>query len=244
MNKLDTQDLFEIGPYDTWAAFTYDWDQPLAADLPSQPSHEPGHVDRLRVRSSKPLLDEDCDLFDPEVMDKFLIDVVESNNCRSNYASSALSCGILETEGTPPPNTERQAKAISNTSSPMTEVVIDIPGERRRAQNRAAQRAHRERQKRYVAQLEKRFFALQANYNHLDEKYKRVEKEYQSLIRMLFSRQPPTTSPVSQASTDSFLSTCSHDSLLANELLLCEHQHDQVLALEMDETLPSNLGVP
>src|ERR1700742_1856137 len=74
--------------------------------------------------------------------------------------------------------------------------------QRRRAQNRAAQRAHRERQKRYVAQLEKRFFALQANYNQLDEKYKSVQKEYESLITFVRSQQTPTDSPLLQTNVE------------------------------------------
>ncbi|OQV09692.1 hypothetical protein CLAIMM_13785 [Cladophialophora immunda] len=242
---MDSQGVFEIGPYDTWAGLPYDWEHATAVNGPDQRSSHSGHAKRLSVRSSQSLLDEDYDLFDSEVMDKFLFDVAESNNSRSNHASSSSFCGMLEAEGTSPPATEKPTKAGSDGSSPLTEVVIDIPGERRRAQNRAAQRAHRERQKRYVAQLEKRFFTLQANYNHLDEKYKKVEREHQCLIRMLSARQTPNTSPDSQASVDSYLSICNNgDPLVTNEFLLCEQEPEPALAVGINQMLSTKSGVP
>ncbi|KIX96725.1 uncharacterized protein Z520_07444 [Fonsecaea multimorphosa CBS 102226] len=243
---MDSQSLFENVPFDTCAGFPFDWDHTTAVNLPGQRTSGLGHAKRLPERKSQSSLDEDYDLFESEVMDKFFFDVTESNPSRNNYttSSSAAFCGLLEAEGTSPPANEKRIKAVPDGSSPVPEVVIDIPGERRRAQNRAAQRAHRERQKRYVAQLEKRFFALQANYNHLDEKYKKVEREHQSLIQMLSSRQTPTPSPASQASVDSYLSICIDDPLVPNEFLLHEQEPAQALALGIDGMFSTKLGVP
>ncbi|OAP61357.1 hypothetical protein AYL99_03560 [Fonsecaea erecta] len=238
---MESQGLFEPVTLDTWAGLPYDWNHTTADHLPRQRGSDSGHAKRLPVRAS---LDEDYDLFDTEVMDRLLFDVTESDTSRSHSASSVSFCGLLEAEGSSPPANEKRTKNASDGNSPITEVVIDIPGERRRAQNRAAQRAHRERQKRYVAQLEKRFFTLQANYNHLDEKYKRVEREHQSLIQMLSARQTPTTSPTPQASADSFLSICNNDPLVVNEFLLCEQEAEHALDLGMNEMLSTKLGVP
>ncbi|KAH0846221.1 hypothetical protein FOPE_12324 [Fonsecaea pedrosoi] len=243
---MNSQGLFETSPYHTWTGPPFEWDHTPAVHLPNPQSSDSGHAKRLASRSGQSLLDENYDLFDTEVVDKFLFNVVycpSSVDSKDDYTSSVSFCGMLEAEGTSPPATGARTKVISDTSSPMTEVVIDIPGERRRAQNRAAQRAHRERQKRYVAQLEKRFFALQANYNHLDEKYKKVEREHQSLMRML-SRQIPATPPVAQANMDSFLSVSSNDPLAVNEFLLCDQEPEQTMAEGIDGVFSKGLGVP
>src|ERR1700761_3664484 len=115
--------------------------------------------------------------------------------------------------------------------------------QRRRAQNRAAQRAHRERQKRYVSQLEKRFFALQANYHQLDEKYQEVQKKYASLTRDLQPQPTPLDTPVLETATDPALNFPSTDLHSLTEFSMCEQELDRVLAFRIERrTSPNQQG--
>lgn len=96
----------------------------------------------------------------------------------------------------------------SESNSPMPQVILSIPGEvcsgsieldcwlmycpqRRRAQNRVAQRAHRERQKRYIADLESKFITLQSDFKELDKKYRLIQRDNEFLTSLLGSQQMP-----------------------------------------------------
>jgi hypothetical protein len=103
--------------------------------------------------------------------------------------------------------------------------------QRRRAQNRVAQRAHRERQKSYVVKLEKRFFELQENYSQLDEKYKLVQQQYEAMLSLMHQ----TDSPLLKTSSASSPVLDSLELKSLNEFSLCERALDRVLAFKEDK---------
>jgi phage shock protein A len=107
--------------------------------------------------------------------------------------------------------------------------------QRRRAQNRVAQRAHRERQKSYVAKLEKRFFELQTNYTQLDEKFRLVQQQYEAMLSTRQAQHAVVDSPLLKTSSSSspVLDTIELKSL--NEFSLCEQALDRVLAFKEDK---------
>lgn len=126
----------------------------------------------------------------------------------------------------------------SESNSPVPEVLLSIPGEvcrvgfevecwliscpqRRRAQNRVAQRAHRERQKRYIAELESKFIALQANFTELDKKCQLLQRDNEFLISLMDSQQIPTVFSSLPRCTEPFFAYSSGDLEVGNRLSLC-----------------------
>ncbi|KIW70805.1 hypothetical protein PV04_03043 [Phialophora macrospora] len=238
---MDSQHRLQIDTYESWPVLPYDLGHPDPTDAASTGL---GPVVDMYSDTSTVLTYGDFVPFDPDKMEKFLIDVVESNHERSTPSSSAVFHGRMDPSGTLTPIAKRGPKTASDRGSPLPDMMMDISGERRRAQNRAAQRAHRERQKRYVAQLEKRFFALQANYNHLDEKYKAVQREYEALISFVQSQQTPVDSPLLRTSAEPVLAFSSPDLQPLSEFSLCEQELDRVLAFRVDETPSPKLRGP
>jgi hypothetical protein len=58
-------------------------------------------------------------------------------------------------------------------------------GKRRRAQNRASQRAFRDRKEKYVKEVEERLKELENKYNNLSEAHENLRREYVTLKREL-----------------------------------------------------------
>jgi hypothetical protein len=85
-----------------------------------------------------------------------------------------------------------------------------------------------------VAQLEKRFFTLQANYNQLEETYNMVRKEYKSLLDLLKTHPTPSNTPP-QRSLEPVLTLAAKSSHGVNEFSLCEQELDRVLAFKSED---------
>ncbi|ETI23710.1 hypothetical protein G647_05515 [Cladophialophora carrionii CBS 160.54] len=222
---MDCHNPLQIETYDSWPVFPCELDH---NHLSGNADPVLGRINDPRSGTSNRLTYEDLGLFDPDTMETILMGVVESHHEKSNPTSLAACPDSMNTTVTRPPLAKIGIKAPSDHGPPLPEMVGDISGERRRAQNRAAQRAHRDRQKRYVAQLEKRFFALQANYIHLDERYKTVQKEYEALVSFVRSQPTPTESPLLGTVAEPTLTFSFPDLQRRSEFSLCEQELDRV----------------
>ncbi|OCT50493.1 hypothetical protein CLCR_07180 [Cladophialophora carrionii] len=215
----------EIETYGSWPVIPCELDH----------NHLSGNADPVLDRTNDPhsgtsnrLTYGDLELLDPDTMETILMGVFESHHEKSKSTSLAACPDSMNTTVTRPPLAKIGVKALSDHGPPLPEMVVDISGERRRAQNRAAQRAHRDRQKRYVAQLEKRFFALQANYTHLDERYQTVQKEYEALVSFVRSQPTPTESPLLRTVAEPSLTFSFPDLQPLSEFSLCVQELDRI----------------
>ncbi|EXJ62428.1 hypothetical protein A1O7_02863 [Cladophialophora yegresii CBS 114405] len=231
---MDCQNRLHIEAYDSWSLLPCGIGH---SHIRGDVSTGLSHIHDTRSDTPNLLRYEDLELSDPDKMESFMMAVVGSHHEKSITTSLAACHDSIHPTVTRPPLAKRgRVKAASDHGSPLPDMMMDISGERRRAQNRAAQRAHRDRQKRYVAQLEKRFFALQASYNHLNEKYKTVQKEYEALISFVRSQQIPTDSPFLRTSAEPTLTFSSPDLEPLSEFSKCEQELDRVLAFRDDKS--------
>ncbi|KAJ9603334.1 hypothetical protein H2200_012112 [Cladophialophora chaetospira] len=232
---MDSGTPLEINTRSSWRAPSYDMQNATIIGLTHDGITGFGDVNHMSSDDSRLTPYDDFELFESNEMKTFLMDLPKANHGRSS--STRLSTfGGPHSSSTPPRLAKRETAASSGIDSPSPEMYIDISGERRRAQNRTAQRAHRERQKRYVSQLEKRFFALQASYHQLDEKYKTVQRQYESLASLVHSQQTLMDSPMLQDVTEVVLGFSSAEVPPFNEFSWCEQELDRILACRADET--------